>query len=45
MPLFKQLAGREHFSMDMYLDAVEGGFKISGGNGWVTCGWFGCNAN
>lgn len=45
MPLFKQLAGREHFTMDMYLDAVEGGFKISHGNGWVTCGWFGCNAN
>jgi hypothetical protein len=42
---FHLLAGREHFNMDMYLDVVEAGFEIVRGSGWVTCGWFSCEAN
>ena len=45
MDFFRLLAGREHFSMEMYLDVVEAGFEIVRGNGWVTCGWFSCDAN
>jgi lysophospholipase L1-like esterase len=44
MDFFKLLAGREQFSMDMYLDVVEAGFEIVRGRGWVTCGWFSCDA-
>jgi len=28
----------------MYLDVVEAGFENVRGRGWVTCGWFGCEA-
>ncbi len=41
---FRLLDGRPNFSMDMYLDVVEAGFEIVRGNGWVTCGWFSCEA-
>ena len=44
MEFFKLLAGRDHFSMDMYLDVVEAGFEVVRGKGWVTCGWFSCEA-
>ena len=42
---FRLLAGRDYFSKDMYLDVVEAGFEIVRGKGWVTCGWFSCEAN
>jgi hypothetical protein len=29
----------------MYLDVVEAGFEVVRGNGWVTCGWFSCEAS
>jgi hypothetical protein len=45
MDFFKLLAGRDYFSTDMYLDVVEAGFEIVRGNGWVTCGWFSCEAD
>ncbi len=38
------LKGRENFSMGMYLDVVEAGFEVVRGRGWVTCGWFSCEA-
>jgi lysophospholipase L1-like esterase len=44
MEFFKLLAGRDYFSMDMYLDVVEAGFEIVRGKGWVACGWFSCEA-
>jgi lysophospholipase L1-like esterase len=44
MGFFKLLAGRDHFSTDMYLDVVEAGFEVVRGHGWVTCGWFNCEA-
>jgi lysophospholipase L1-like esterase len=45
MQFFHLLEGRPYFSMDMYLDAVEAGFEIVRGKGWVTCGWFSCEAD
>ena len=44
MDFFRLLKGRPNFSMDLYLDVVEAGFEIVRGNGWVTCGWFSCEA-
>jgi lysophospholipase L1-like esterase len=44
MNFFRLLKGREYFSMDMYLDVVEAGFEVVRGHGWVTCGWFSCEA-
>jgi hypothetical protein len=44
MDFFKLLAGRDYFSMDRYLDVVEAGFEVLRGQGWVTCGWFSCEA-
>ena len=44
MNFFHLMAGRQHFSMDMYLDVVEAGFEVVRGHGWVTCGWFSCEA-
>jgi len=44
MDFFRLLKGRDYFSMDMYLDVVEGGFEIVRGKGWATCGWFSCEA-
>jgi lysophospholipase L1-like esterase len=44
MDFFHLLAGRDYFSMDMYLDVVEAGFEVVRGKGWVTCGWFSCEA-
>ena len=41
---FWLLEGRPNFSVDMYLDVVEAGFEIVRGKGWVTCGWFSCEA-
>jgi lysophospholipase L1-like esterase len=41
---FRVLEGQPYFSMKMYLDVVEGGFEIVRGHGWVTCGWFSCEA-
>ena len=41
---FRLLEGRPNFSKDMYLDVVEAGFEIVRGKGWVTCGWFSCEA-
>jgi hypothetical protein len=41
---FWLLDGRPNFSVDMYLDVVEAGFEIVRGHGWVTCGWFSCEA-
>jgi beta-glucosidase len=41
---FRLLAGRPNFSKEMYLDVVEAGFEIVRGKGWVTCGWFSCEA-
>ena len=45
MDFFRLLEGRPYFSMEMYLDVVEAGFEIVRGNGWVTCGWFSCEAD
>ena len=45
MDFFRLLEGRPNFSMEMYLDVVEAGFEIVRGKGWVTCGWFSCEAN
>jgi lysophospholipase L1-like esterase len=45
MDFFQLLAGRKYFSEEMYLDVVEAGFEIVRGNGWVTCGWFSCDAD
>lgn len=44
MDFLKLLAGRDYFSMDMNLDVVEADFEIGRGHGWVTCGWFSCEA-
>jgi lysophospholipase L1-like esterase len=41
---FWLLEGRPNFSKEMYLDVVEAGFEIVRGHGWVTCGWFSCEA-
>jgi len=38
------LEGRPYYSNEMYLDVVEAGFEIVRGKGWVTCGWFSCEA-
>ncbi len=45
MDFFRLLEGRPNFSTGMYLDVVEAGFEIVRGKGWVTCGWFSCEAN
>ena len=45
MDFFHLLEGRPNFSTGMYLDVVEAGFEIVRGKGWVTCGWFSCEAN
>jgi lysophospholipase L1-like esterase len=45
MDFFRLLKDKEHFSMEMYLDVVEAGFEIVRGHGWVTCGWFSCEAD
>jgi lysophospholipase L1-like esterase len=45
MDFFRLLKGKEYFSMEMYLDVVEAGFEIVRGHGWVTCGWFSCEAD
>ena len=45
MDFFRLLDGRPNFSMEMNLDVVEAGFEIVRGNGWVTCGWFSCEAD
>ena len=34
-----------YFSKEMYLDVVVAGFEIVRGKGWVTCGWFSCEAD
>ena len=44
LDFFRLLEGRPYFSMAMYLDVVEAGFEIVRGKGWVTCGWFSCEA-
>jgi beta-glucosidase len=44
MDFFHLLSSREHFSLEMYLNVVEAGFEIVRGSGWVTCGWFSCEA-
>ena len=44
MDFLRLLEGRANFSKEMYLDVVEAGFEIVRGNGWVTCGWFSCEA-
>jgi len=44
MDFFRLLEGHDYFSKDMYLDVVEAGFEIVRGKGWVTCGWFSCDA-
>ncbi|HUZ08447.1 MAG TPA: GDSL-type esterase/lipase family protein [Candidatus Paceibacterota bacterium] len=45
MDFFRLLDGRPNFSMKMYLDVVEAGFEAVRGHGWVTCGWFSCEAD
>jgi hypothetical protein len=45
MDFFRLVEGRPNFSLDMYLDVVEAGFEIVRGKGWVTCGWFSCEAD
>ena len=45
MDFFRPLEGRPNFSMEMYLDVVEAGFEVVRGKGWVTCGWFTCEAD
>ena len=44
MDFLNLLNGRDYFSTEMYLDVVEAGFEIVRGRGWVTCGWFSCEA-
>ena len=44
MEFLRLLQDRDYFSMNMYLDVVEAGFEIVRGRGWVTCGWFSCEA-
>jgi len=44
MDFLRLLERRPHFSKEMYLDVVEAGFEIVRGRGWVTCGWFSCEA-
>lgn len=44
MGFLRLLEGRDYFSMNMYLDVVEAGFEVVRGRGWVTCGWFSCEA-
>jgi lysophospholipase L1-like esterase len=44
MDFFRLLKNKDYFSMDMYLDVVEAGFEVVRGSGWVTCGWFSCEA-
>ena len=44
MDFLRLLEGRPYFSKEMYLDVVEAGFEIVRGRGWVTCGWFSCEA-
>jgi hypothetical protein len=44
MDFLRLLEGRPNFSVEMYLDTVEAGFEIVRGSGWVTCGWFSCEA-
>jgi hypothetical protein len=44
MDFLRLLEGRPYFSKGMYLDVVEAGFEIVRGRGWVTCGWFSCEA-
>lgn len=44
MEFFNFLKGRNYFNMDMHLDVVEAGFEVVRGHGWVTCGWFSCEA-
>ena len=44
MDFFRLLKDRDCFSTEMYLDVVEAGFEIVRGQGWVTCGWFSCEA-
>jgi lysophospholipase L1-like esterase len=44
MDCFRKLQGRDQFDMNLYLDVVEAGFEIVRGRGWVTCGWFSCDA-
>jgi lysophospholipase L1-like esterase len=45
MDFLRLLEGHPHFNKEMYLDVVEAGFEIVRGKGWVTCGWFSCEAN
>jgi lysophospholipase L1-like esterase len=45
MDFLRLLEGRPNFNMEMYLDVVEAGFEIVRGHGWVTCGWFSCEAD
>ena len=44
MDFFRLLKDRDYFNNEMYLDVVEAGFEIVRGQGWVTCGWFSCEA-
>jgi hypothetical protein len=44
MKFLRLLDGRDYFNRDMYLDVVEAGFEVVRGHGWVTCGWFSCDA-
>ena len=44
MDFLRLLKDKDYFSMEMYLDVVEAGFEIVRGHGWVTCGWFSCEA-
>jgi lysophospholipase L1-like esterase len=45
MDFLRLLEGRPYFNKEMYLDVVEAGFEIVRGHGWVTCGWFSCEAD
>ncbi|HEU6447320.1 MAG TPA: hypothetical protein VFV23_02640 [Verrucomicrobiae bacterium] len=45
MEFLRRLEGREFFNADLYLDVVEAGFEVMRGRGWVTCGWFSCEAD
>ena len=44
MDFLQLLDGRPYFNKEMHLDVVEAGFEIVRGRGWVTCGWFSCEA-
>jgi lysophospholipase L1-like esterase len=44
MDFLHLLEGRPYYSNETYLDVVEAGFEIVRGKGWVTCGWFSCEA-